>query len=143
VLRCSLLRQRESPAAVLESPAGKSSNPQRRNELHRREFYAASCAPDEFASSIKSAGEPLLDRRLHSPLLKLSRDMVLHDGRLPADLKGAHRVFNVAVLDSDALVLTQMLSPRVHHECLDPATWICQVLKQAPIDGAVSPPAGA
>ena len=68
--------------------------------------------------------------------------MVLHDGRPPTELKSPHRVFNMPVLDSDSLVLAEVFRPRLHHEGLDPSTWIGQVSKQAPIDGAVAPPDG-
>jgi len=44
-------------------------------------------------------------RSFVSPLLEVPRDMVLHDRRLPADLKGPHPEFDVPVLDRDALVL--------------------------------------
>ena len=64
-----------------------------------------------------------------SRLSRVPRDVVLHDGRLPADLEGTHRVFNVPILDRHALVLSEVLRPRLHHECLDPAAWIGQILE--------------
>jgi hypothetical protein len=65
--------------------------------------------------------------------------MVLYNRRLFADLKGSHRVFNVPVLDSNSLVLAEVFRPRLPYECLDPVAWIGQILKQAPVDGAVAP----
>jgi hypothetical protein len=104
--------------------------------------FSAVCIMPFNRQTFRTGAEEYPSRSFVSRLLKVRRDMVLHDRRLPADLKGAHRVFNVPVLDSDSLMLPLMLSPRFHNECLDPAAWIGQILKQAPIDRTIAPPDG-
>jgi hypothetical protein len=52
-------------------------NCEQRKELLCREFYAAGCAPDEFASSIKTAGESLFDADYHIPKRGRSRTWAL------------------------------------------------------------------
>src|SRR5262249_29945585 len=51
---------RDQPPGEVRGPMGSRPDPERKQEPLSITFYAARCAPDGFAISIKSAEEPLL-----------------------------------------------------------------------------------
>src|SRR5580658_5236285 len=80
---------------------------------------------------------PALSKRQGSTASRFGSDE-MRDFRLAAQLKAAHRFLHYPVGVGDALMLAEMLHPRIHKEGFDDAAFIGGVLINAPAIGAVA-----
>lgn len=71
-------------------------------------------------------------------LRRIGRNEVMNNCWSCTDMIRIDSIFDNFVRNHNALMLSDMLAPRLDHKCLEVSRWFCQVEEEVPLVGAIS-----